>query len=62
MVKNDDKRKKFKKMTRFNDQGRFFGLFHTYIIHFGGKVHVGTLGPFWVTVGGGAKMAKTGPE
>ena len=34
------------------DQGRFFGLFHTYIIHFGDKVHVGTLGPFWGTVGG----------
>ena len=32
MVKNDYKREKFLKMTRFNDQGLFFGLFHTYIM------------------------------
>ena len=29
MVKNDYKRENFLKMTRFNDQGLFFGLFYT---------------------------------
>ena len=31
MVQNDYKKPQFLKMTRFNDQGRFFGLFHTYM-------------------------------
>ena len=53
--------KKSKKHVKINNQGPFFGWFYGQVIDSGVRVHMGTLGLVWGTVGG-QKWPKMSPR
>ena len=59
--KTTKKVKKSKKHVRINNQGPFFGWFHGQGIDSGVRVHMGTLGLVWGSVGG-QKWPKMSPR